>query len=197
MPRSWLLGVVDKSLDMDAGAKMVDPDEVVLNAATMQDAELLSNLLELYIHDMSEVFPNVELGADGRFGYEKLPVYWSDPDRRFPFLIKRAAGVVGFILVTRASPVTDDPDVFDIVEFFVLRGHRRSGIGRQAAFLLWDRLPGTWIVRVSKENVNALSFWSGIISEYTNGTAIELRRSGIENAWRVFTFNSGSRTSIG
>lgn len=176
---------------------MVDQDDVALRVATVHDASLLANLLELYIHDMSEVFPNVELGTDGRFGYEKLPLYWSEPDRRFPFLIKRAAGVVGFVLVTRGSPVTDDPDVFDIVEFFVLRGHRRSGIGRQTAFLLWDRLPGKWIVRVSKENLNALSFWSGIISEYTNGTATELRHPGFENAWRVFTFNSTSKSSTG
>ena len=25
----------------------------------------------------SGVFPEVELGADGRFGYQKLPLYWS------------------------------------------------------------------------------------------------------------------------
>lgn len=131
---------------------MVDRDEVVLEAAVAQDAALLSNLLELYLHDLSEAFPSIELGADGRFGYEKLPLYWSEPERRFPFLIRYGGFVVGFVLATRGSPASDDPAVYDVAELFVLRRHRRSGVGRRAAFLLWDRLPGRWIAEVSLEH---------------------------------------------
>ncbi len=173
---------------------MVDPHEVVLDVATLRDSTLLSNLLELYIHDLSEAFPNIELGADGRFGYDKLPLYWSEPERRFPFLIRCGAQVAGFVLVTRGSPATDDPDVFDIAEFFVLRRHRRFGVGRRAAFLLWNRLPGRWIVRVSEGNSGALPFWAGVIAEYTRGAATELKRPGIPNAWRVFSFGSTPQT---
>jgi hypothetical protein len=61
---------------------------VTLDSATPADAALLSNLLELYTHDLSAAFPSVELGPDGRFGYGKLPLYWTEPDRRFPFLIR-------------------------------------------------------------------------------------------------------------
>jgi predicted acetyltransferase len=173
---------------------MVDPHEVVLDVATQRDGALLSNLLELYIHDLSEVFPTIELGDDGRFGYDKLPLYWSEPDRRFSFLIRCGGRVVGFVLATRGSPATDDPDVFDIAEFFVLRRHRRSGVGRRAAFLLWSRLPGRWIVRVSEGNHGALAFWAGVIAEYANGAATEFTRSGTPNPWRVFSFDSVSRT---
>ena len=77
---------------------MVDSQEVVLEVATPRDAPLLSNLMELYLHDLSEVFP-IQLGADGRFGYEKLPLYWSEPGNRFPFLIRCGTRVVGFALV--------------------------------------------------------------------------------------------------
>jgi hypothetical protein len=76
---------------------MVDRQEVVLDVATSRDAALLSNLLELYLHDLSEAFPSLELGADGRFGYDKLPLYWSEPERRFSFLIRYGARVVGFV----------------------------------------------------------------------------------------------------
>ena len=58
------------------------PEAVSLDAATRSDALLLFNLLELYIHDLSDVFPHIELGPDGRFGYERLPLYWSEPERR-------------------------------------------------------------------------------------------------------------------
>jgi predicted acetyltransferase len=175
---------------------MANPQEVVLDVATLRDATLLSNLLELYLHDLSQAFPELELGSDGRFGYESLPLYWSEPERRFPFLIRYGTRVVGFVLATRGSPASVDPDVFDVAEFFVVRRHRRSGVGRRAAFLVWDRFPGRWIVRVSEGNTGALPFWAGVIAEYTSGAATDFTRPGSPNAWRVFSFDS-SRSGTG
>ena len=175
---------------------MTDQHEVALVVATLADSELLSNLLELYIHDLSDVFPNIEIGTDGRFGYDKLALYWTEPDRRFPFLIKFNGHCVGFVLATRGSPATDDPNVFDIAEFFVIRRHRRSNVGRQAARLLWNRLPGKWIVRVSEGNLGALPFWTRVIAEFIGGTAIESRRPGTPHDWRVFEFESALRQAL-
>ena len=141
---------------------------VTLDAARIDDAPLLANLLELYLHDLSEIFP-INPGADGRFGYERLPLYWSEPTRRFAYLIRSREEVAGFALVTRGSPATDDPENLDVAEFFVLRSNRRSGIGRRAAFLLWDRLPGRWVVRVSEKNRGGIPFWESAIREYTGG----------------------------
>ena len=152
---------------------------------------ILSNLLELYIHDMSEVFPHVQLGPDGRFGYSRLPLYWSEPDRRFAFLIHCDGRIGGFILVTRGSPAVPDPNVLDVAEFFVLRQFRRAGIGREAASLLWRRLRGEWIVRVLETNEGALAFWRDTIATFTGGQFGEqpLRRE--PNDWRVFSFATG------
>src|SRR5947208_6043790 len=105
----------------------VPPLEVRLDVATPSDNDLLSNLLELYTHDLSVAFPNVELGPDGRFGYDKLPLYWSEHQRRFAFLIRCDGRVAGFVLVTRGSPAAEDRDVLDVAEFFVLRRYRRLG----------------------------------------------------------------------
>lgn len=173
---------------------MIDSHQVALVAATPRDAAMISNLLELYAYDLSEIF-GLELGADGRFGYEKLPLYWSEPERRFPFLIRCGTQVVGFALVTRGSPVTDEPDDFDVTEFFVVRRHRRSGVGRRAAFLLWDHFGVHWIVRVSEGNHSGRSFWASAISEYTSGALVETTRPGSPHAWRVFSFNSRNRSA--
>lgn len=164
--------------------------EVTLAPARPQDRELLANLLELYVHDLSEIFP-VAPGEDGRFGYERLPLYFSEPERRFAFLIRFGGRIAGFALVTRGSPMSDDPDVLDVAEFFVLRGYRRFGVGRHAAAALWDRLPGAWIVRVSEANRAGLPFWDGVIREYTHGAYTATQRPGNPNAWRVFAFKSG------
>ncbi|XXX76710.1 GNAT family N-acetyltransferase [Sorangium sp. So ce134] len=168
---------------------MVDFDAVVLDEATPSDALLLSNLLELYIHDLSDVFPGIELGPDGRFGYDKLPLYWSERERRFAFIIRCAGRVAGFVLATRGSPAADNPDVLDIAEFFVLRRHRRSGVGRRAAILLWQRFPGAWTVRVSEGNAGALAFWRGVVTEFTSGAATEATRPGHPHPWRVLSFD--------
>ena len=168
---------------------MIELSKVLLAPAMPCDAAVLSNLLELYSHDLSQVFA-LELGTNGRFGYEKLPLYWSEPERRFPFLIRVGARVAGFVLVTRGSPASDDPNSFDIAEFFVLRRYRRSGVGRQAAFLLWNRFAAHWIVRVSEGNKNGLRFWANVIAEYTGGTAVAATLPGSPHAWRVFSFNS-------
>ena len=169
---------------------MTSSEQTTLHVATHSDAPLLSNLLELYIHDVCAVFPAVELGPDGRFGYPKLPLYWSDPEHRFAYLIRHDGRVAGFVLATRGSPASPDPNVFDVAEFFVIRKYRRLGVGRQAAFLLWKSLPGKWTVRVSEGNGAAVAFWSATVAEFTSGTAGEDIRPGEPNAWRVFSFES-------
>jgi len=163
-------------------------DEVALVPAAVEDTHLLTNLMELYLHDLSEAFL-IELGADGRFGYESLSLYWSEPERRFPFFIRYGERTVGFVLITRAA---DDPGAYDIAEFFVLRRYRRSGVGRRAAMLAWDRFHGKWTVRVSKGNAGAIPFWSRVIEEYTDGQFSQSERPAEPNDWRVFSFESGA-----
>jgi len=162
---------------------------VSLESATPDTAPLLSNLLELYMHDLSEIFP-IDVGPDGRFGYERLPLYWSEPGARYAFLIKCGVTVAGFAFATRGSPATHDPTDLDVGEFFVLRRYRRSGVGRRAAFALWNGLPGHWVVRVSEGNRRGLLFWSEVVREYAGGTCIESTRPGSPHDWRVFTFAS-------
>lgn len=169
---------------------MTDHQDVVLDPATSADATLLSNLLELYSHDLSDVFPHIEIGPNGRFGYTRLALYWSEPERRFPFIIRCGGRIAGFVLATRGSPASDDPSVLDVAEFFVLRRHRRSGVGRRAALLLWSRLPGAWLVRVSKGNQGAIPFWSRVIAEFAGGAVTEFERPGNPHPWRVFSFES-------
>jgi len=160
-----------------------------LDAVTSSEAGVLANLLELYSHDLSDVFP-IDLGSDGRFGYPPLALYWTEPERRFPFFIKRSNRILGFVLITLGSPVSEDPHVHDIAEFFVSRRYRRSGVGREAAFMAWDRYPGSWTVRVAERNAGALAFWRRAIDQYARGAVTELTRPGDPIAWRVFQFDS-------
>ncbi len=174
---------------------MAESHQVTVEPAKPHDAAVVGNLLELYSHDLSATF-SLELGNDGRFGYEWLPFYWSEPDRRFPFLIRLGPLLAGFALVTRGSPMSGDPNVFDVAEFFILRRHRRSGVGRRAAVLLWNTFVGRWIVRVSEDNHHGCHFWASVVREYTKGVFRETRRSDDKRRWRVFEFDSASQSTL-
>jgi len=158
---------------------------------------LLANLIELYLHDLSETFAIIQLGADGRFGYPRLSSYWSEPEARFPFLIRRSGNVVGFALAQRGSPMSDDPDVFDVAEFFVLRSERRTGVGACAAALLWDRFPGRWIVRVAEANRGGLPFWTRVVRDYAGDAVSHTQREREPHRWHVFAFDSRTHESAG
>jgi predicted acetyltransferase len=168
---------------------MSDEHEVSLREAEPGDAVTLANLLELYLHDLSESF-SIDVGVDGRFGYERLPLYFQEPERRSAHLIWVGARLAGFVLATRGSPLTNDPDQLDVAEFFVLRRYRRARVGRRAAFLLWDNLPGSWVVRVADTNRGALPFWRAVISEYAGHEWTERAVPLPGRGWRVFEFKS-------
>jgi predicted acetyltransferase len=108
-------------------------------------------------------------------------------------LIRLGSRLAGFALVTRGSPLTDDPADLDVAEFFVLRRHRRSQVGRSAAFLLWDRVPGHWIVRVAGNNQRGLAFWRAAIAGYTQGALSERTVQVPGRLWHVLDLDS--RTS--
>jgi predicted acetyltransferase len=170
----------------------VDPRReaaVELVPATPGDEPLLRNLLELYVHDLSAFFP-VAIGADGRFGYPKLALYWSEVETRFPFLIRVGDRTAGFAFATRGSPATEDQGDMDVAEFFVLRSHRRAGVGSDAAALLWRRFPGPWIVRVSEANRPGVDFWTRVVRGFTGGAFSEGQRPGDPHPWRVLAFQS-------
>ena len=156
--------------------------------ATSEQQPILANLLELYAHDFSE-FYDLELGADGRFGYKHLKLYWGDPDRH-PFLVKVDGKLAGFVLAKRGSEVSGDEDVWDMAEFFIIRGYRRRGIGTEVAHEVWRRFPGQWEVRVVETNYAAKEFWERTITRYIGESSnpVSVEKDG--KSWYLFSFES-------
>jgi predicted acetyltransferase len=138
--------------------------------AASADRLTIRNLLQLYLHDFSEVLTRAP-DRDGTFPYPHLDAYWTDEWRK-AFLITADDDVAGFAFVRAKSAVTGASGVTDMAEFFVVRGLRRHGIGRAAARLLFATFPGTWEIRVIEHYVAARAFWTAAINEATQ-SAIE------------------------
>jgi predicted acetyltransferase len=168
--------------------KEKSPAHVEVIPAAADQLPVLANLLELYAHDFSE-FHEVEIGADGRFGYKDLPLYWSEPDRH-PFFLQVDGSLAGFALVKRMLPDAGDEIVWDMAEFFVVRGQRRRGIGVLAAKEVWRRFPGRWQVRIMEANDAGRLYWQRAVAAFA-GEEIDstcFEKDG--GRWRVFSFES-------
>jgi len=172
---------------MEISRKPVSNSIEVISASPEQ-APILANLIELYAHDFSE-FVNLELDANGRFGYEALPLYWKEPDRH-PFLVKVNGHWAGFVFVCKGSRVSGDEDIWDMAEFFIVRGHRRSGIGSVVSREIWKKFPGKWEVRVTDRNQSAKRFWAHAISGFVGKTIEPVPFDKDGHLWHVFSFES-------
>jgi predicted acetyltransferase len=164
------------------------PAHIELIPATSDQAPILANLLELYAHDFSE-FHHLELGADRRFGYKHLPLYWLEPDRH-PFLVRVDGELVGLVFVKRGSASSRHDDIWDMAEFFVARGYRRQGIGTGVAHTVWRRFPGLWEVRVMESNRPALQFWERTVSAFTGEAIHSVRLEMGGQHWQISSFES-------
>jgi predicted acetyltransferase len=160
--------------------------EIVL--ATREQEPILENLLELYSHDFSE-HQELSIGTDGRFGYKWLPLYWSEPNR-YPFLVRMNGTLAGLVFVKRGSEVSGHEAIWDMAEFFILRGYRRRGIGTQTAHEVFRHFPGVWEVRVMPSNVSASHFWARAISSFTGGAIHPARVKKDTKLWELYSFES-------
>jgi predicted acetyltransferase len=160
-----------------------------IETAGTHERELLQNLLQLYLYEMSEFEPR-EIDERGLFRYQYLDEYWRD-ERRTPLLARLGGAPAGFALVHEQSVL--DPSasgVRSVAEFFVLRDRRREGIGRELALEVFRRFPGRWEVRVAERNEPAMGFWRAVIGEYTGGRFVEVVLD--DHRWRgpVHTFDN-------
>lgn len=159
----------------------------IVRAGSGQES-VVGNLLQLYAYDFSE-FYRLELGADGRFVYKDLPLYFRESNRH-AFLVRKDGTLAGLILVQRGSQISDAEDVWDMTEFFVVRGCRRHGVGTEMAHRVWRQFPGKWEVRVMEANRLARHFWERAIALYVGReiAPATVEKDGI--GWRVFSFES-------
>jgi predicted acetyltransferase len=151
--------------------------------ASEADYRTVGDLARLYIDDMA-VYAGWTCPADGLLKPgDRFANYW-DPAaaartwppawRGFPFLLRVDGDPAGFALVKRLSA---GPRTYDMGEFFVARQHRRQGIGRRAATVLFHTLGGRWEVREMPSNIPAQRFWRRVIADYTGGAFTEAREA--------------------
>ena len=135
---------------------------VELAAVRVEDKPVLANLLQLYCYDFSAV-RGFDVTEHGVFTYPYLDHYFVEPERD-AFFVRHDGALAGFALA-RELPSGER----DVSEFFVMRRHRRLGVGARAAAQLLAMHPGRWTVRFDVANVDAAAFWPGVVDAAAAG----------------------------
>ncbi|UZJ78660.1 GNAT family N-acetyltransferase [Fictibacillus sp. KU28468] len=134
---------------------------ITLERITLEKKPVLRQMLELYRYDFSE-FDGSDLSKEGRYGYTYLDAYWEE-EGRYPFFIIADELYAGFILVRK------NQGIYHMAEFFILKKYRKQGLGKAAAFAVFNQFPGDWDIAQIPQNKPAQAFWTSIIHDYTNG----------------------------
>jgi len=146
--------------------------------ASVDEKPQMKQMLEFYVYEFS-VYEDLDIDENGYFGYSNFNRYWEEPDR-FPFVVRSDGKLAGFVFVNKATYIPSNE--WAIGEFFIMRKYRRRGIGKQAAFSIFDKYLGKWEVREIEANKEAHQFWIKVISEYTNGQYSEINAN--DDKWK-------------
>lgn len=148
--------------------------DIQVDPALVHERPVIENLMQLYIHDFSEFWmdrPEGELQPDGRFEAYPFDRYWAEADH-IPLLLRRAGNLIGFALVDAHSHSGGALDR-NVAEFFIVRKHRRGGVGTAAAHAIFRLYPGRWEAAVVRRNLAAQAFWRRAVASCPGVSDIE------------------------
>ena len=155
--------------------------EITITPAGDDQKPVIANLIQLYLHDMTESMP-FPVGGDGRFEYEFFDRFW-----RFPYLIHADGELAGFAFVIDECPLTGRRPCWFMAEYFVLKAYRRQGVGQAALTAILARHPGDWHIAAPLANQPAQAFWSGTLASHHSVTG-DIIFDGDD--WRLNAFSS-------
>lgn len=137
-------------------------EDVELIEVTEDDKTVLANLVQLYCYDMSAV-RGYDLTEHGTYIYRYLDHYFLETGRDALFL-RHAGALAGFVM-SRELPAGER----EVAEFFVVRSHRRAGVGARAAEALFALHPGRWVVAYDDQNHDGSAFWPAVVERVAIG----------------------------
>ena len=137
--------------------------------ASPEDFPAVEQMLELYQYELSDMWDQ-DLDAKGRYGYD---LSRHKEGLRFHAHVALENGrYVGFALVAPAAVTRAEGSWME--QFFVLKKHRRAGIGAALARHVFRSHPGPWEVGQMPTNLTAQAFWRELIGQLTGGNFVEM-----------------------
>lgn len=131
--------------------------------ATNKDRELLWNIHQKYLYEMTQYYDN-EMDAAGNYQYGYFDAYFREPARR-ALLIYSEQNLAGFAMVNPYSYFGDPVD-YIMAEFTIFPMFRKKRIGTEAAARILESFKGSWEIKYSEKNAGAKAFWNKVTYDY-------------------------------
>lgn len=130
-----------------------------LQKVEAKDKELLFNLMQKYIYEMT-VFYNEDMDGKGNYTYEHFDEYFSDP-LRTAYFIYNDETMVGFAMLCPYSNVGEDPD-YTMAEFTIFPAFRKKRFAWTAVNMIMKMHPGKWEIKYHERNLPAKKLWTAV-----------------------------------
>ncbi|MBC8163359.1 MAG: hypothetical protein H7Z42_19280 [Roseiflexaceae bacterium] len=138
-----------------------------ITRAAPETQPLIERLYQLFLSELASLRGHTP-GQAAPPAMPALQCYWQDVGYA-PFLLVNAGQLAGFALVSPHSRIHATYNGCACEVLFVLRPHRRRGIGQFAAQALFGSYPGFWEVSAEATNTPGSTFWRATVDRYTNG----------------------------
>ena len=162
---------------------------IVLKEITKEKEQVLYNLLQKYLYELSQFYDDLTVDEEGKIEYKYFPLYFSEKDRDAYFIYDDDA-MVGFALVNARSE-TDEKIDRHIAELAIFPPYRKGGRGIAAVGALTKMHSGIWQLKYSTRNPVAAKFWQKVKALYGGW---ETKLAGSEIA---ITFKAPAENKIG
>ena len=155
--------------------------DIKLKEIELEKRDILNNLMQLYLHNISLNFPMDFDSNTGMYGYDDIEKYFENDNNKAFFILKENE-IAGFMLID----LLDEKNI--VQEMFVLNNYKRKGVGKTAVSILFDKFKGNWEIKSLPCSENAEKFWISSVKKYTNDK-FNLEYVGKFNR-AVLTFNN-------
>lgn len=155
--------------------------DIILKEIELEKKDILNNLMQLYLHNISLNFPMDFDSNTGMYGYDDIEKYFENDNNKAFFILKENE-IAGFMLID----LSDEKNI--VQEMFVLNNYKRKGVGKTAVSILFEKFRGNWEIKSLPCSESAEKFWISSVKEYTNDQ-FNLEYVGKFNR-AVLTFNN-------
>jgi predicted acetyltransferase len=146
-----------------------------------QDRQWIQSVYGEYLDSLADLNTGLfSVIGPGNQHQDEIFANWFSNDQSHPLLILKGRDSVGFALVTRPRiPKAGEKSAnYRMSEFFVRKEHRRAGIGRDAATLIFDRFAGDWEIVEYMRHPGSVAFWRHVVAVYSAGRFTERLHNG-------------------
>ena len=135
-----------------------------LAAVTPQDRELLWNINQKYLYEMTNYYDD-EMDPLGNLNYGYFDAYFTDPKRKAFFLYDDRKALVGFAMIHPYSYLDGKPDHV-LAEFTVFPMYRKRHLAETASEMIFEQFKGRWEIKYNEKNIAAKSLWNKVTKKY-------------------------------